>query len=168
MTVLMIVFCILMVACGFTCMFTPLLTFMDTGYFIVILVAVYGVIGIIRAIRAKHFGVNFVFSILSILFGIAVLVFPQLMLFADGVLIYMTAAWFVLQGIVNIMMSVTLTKATGSKIWILQLIIGIIGIMLGCYSFFHPAVLALSLGFLVGFYFMETGFALIFGSFSDN
>ena len=111
---------------------------------------------------------NFVFSILSILFGIAVLVFPQLMLFADGVLIYMTAAWFVLQGIVNIMMSVTLTKATGSKIWILQLIIGIIGIMLGCYSFFHPAVLALSLGFLVGFYFMETGFALIFGSFSDN
>ena len=64
----------------------------DAGYFIVILVAVYGVIGIIKAIGEKRFGVGFVFSILSVIFGAAVLFFPKLMLLADGVLIYMAAA----------------------------------------------------------------------------
>ncbi len=136
----------------------------DAGYFIVILVAVYGVIGIIKAIGEKRFGVGFVFSILSVIFGVAVLFFPKLMLLADGVLIYMAAAWFVLQGIVSVLTAVTLTKATGSKLWILQLIIGIIGILLGCYSFFHPALVAVSIGFLLGFYFVETGFAMLFSS----
>ena len=37
MTVLMIIFGILMIVCGFSCMFTPLTTFLDAGYFIVIL-----------------------------------------------------------------------------------------------------------------------------------
>ena len=93
----------------------------DAGYFIVILVAVYGVIGIIKAIGEKRFGVGFVFSILSVIFGAAVLFFPKLMLLADGVLIYMAAAWFVLQGIVSVLTAVTLTKATGSKLWIFRL-----------------------------------------------
>ena len=164
MTVLMVIFGILMIVCGFSCMFTPLTTFLDAGYFIVILVAVYGVIGIIKAIGEKRFGVGFVFSILSVIFGVAVLFFPKLMLLADGVLIYMAAAWFVLQGIVSVLTAVTLTKATGSKLWILQLIIGIVGILLGCYSFFHPALVAVSIGFLLGFYFVETGFAMLFSS----
>ena len=57
---------ILMLICGVSCMCTPLVTFMDAGYFIVIMVAVYGVIGIVRAIAEKHFGAGFVFSILSV------------------------------------------------------------------------------------------------------
>ena len=164
MTVLMIIFGILMIVCGLSCMITPLVTFMDAGYFIVILVAVYGVIGIIKGISEKRYGVPFVFSILSVVFGVAVLFFPKLMMLADGVLIYMTAAWFVLQGIVSVYMALTLTKATGSKLWILQLIIGIIGILLGCYSFFHPALVTVSIGFLIGFYFLETGFSMLFSS----
>lgn len=164
MTVLLIIFGILMIAAGFACMFSPLMTFMNAGYFIVILVAVYGVIGIIKGIYEKRFGVPFVFSILSVVFGVTVQFFPRLMLLADGILIYITAAWFVLQGIVSVYTAVTLTKKTGSKLWILQLIIGIIGILLGCYSFFHPMLVAFSVGFLIGFYFVETGFSLLFGS----
>ena len=162
MTVLMIIFGILMIACGISCMCTPLITFLDAGYFIVILVAVYGVLGIIRSIAEKRFGVPFVFSILSVIFGVAVLFFPNLMLLADGVLIYMAAAWFVLQGFVSVYTSVTVTKQLGTKWWIFQLIIGILGILLGIYSFFHPAVVAVSIGFLIGFYFIETGFAMLF------
>ncbi len=61
-------------------MFTPLTTFWDAGYFIVILVAVYGVIGIVKAISEKRFGAGFVFSILSVIFGAAVLFFPGMLL----------------------------------------------------------------------------------------
>ena len=161
MTVFSIIIGILMIICGVSCMFTPLITFLDAGYFIVILVAVYGVTGIVKGIAEKKFGLGFVFSILSVIFGVAVLFFPKLMLLTDGVLIYMTAAWFVLMGFVAVFSALGVRKVTGSKLWILQLIFGIIGILLGCYSFFHPAVVAISIGFLIGFYFVEAGITML-------
>ena len=102
MTILSIIFGVLMIICGFSFMFTPLITFMDAGWFIVILVAVYGLIGLIKGISEKIYGVRFVFSVLSVIFGIAVIFFPRLMLLADGVLIYMVAVWFVMQGFVSV------------------------------------------------------------------
>lgn len=80
MNVLFIILGILMVIGGFSCMFTPLLTFMSTGYFLIILVTVYGVFGIINAIRFKRFGIGFVFSILSVLLGIASFCVPNMFL----------------------------------------------------------------------------------------
>lgn len=153
-----------MIICGFSFMFTPLITFMDAGWFIVILVAVYGLIGLIKGISEKIYGVRFVFSVLSVIFGIAVIFFPRLMLLADGVLIYMVAVWFVMQGFVSVFTAVNVTKRLDSGLWILQLIFGILGILLGCYSFFHPALVAVSIGFLIGFYFVETGFTMLFSS----
>ena len=153
-----------MIICGFSFMFTPLITFMDAGWFIVILVAVYGLIGLIKGISEKTYGVRFVFSVLSVVFGIAVIFFPRLMLLADGVLIYMVAVWFVMQGFVSVFTAVNVTKRLDSGLWILQLIFGILGILLGCYSFFHPALVAVSIGFLIGFYFVETGFTILFSS----
>lgn len=162
MTVLFIILGILMIAGGFSCMFTPLLTFMNAGYFIVIMVTVYGILGIIRAIRFKRFGVNFVFSILSVLLGIAMMIFPASLLLAENMMLIITAIWFVLMGIVTIVNSVTITRKTGSKIWILQLIFGILAVLIGGYSFFQPMVLAVSLGILIGVFFIETGFTLMF------
>ena len=162
MTVLFIILGILMVMGGFSCIFTPLLTFMQTGYFVVILILAFGIIGIIRAIVEKRFGVNFVFSILSVILGIVMLAFPGSLLLAEGVMLIMTAIWFVLMGIVTVINAVTVTKKTGSKIWILQLIFGILALLVGIYSFFQPMLMALSLGTLVGIFFIETGFTLMF------
>ena len=164
MTVLFIILGILLVAGGFSCIFTPLLTFMSTGYYVVILIFVFSIFGIIKAIVEKRFGVNFGFSILSVLLGIVMLAFPGTLLFAEGVMLIMTAIWFVMMGIVTIINSVSVKKATGSAIWILPLIFGILDILVGCYSFFHPMVMAISLGILIGIYFIETGFTLIFSS----
>ena len=161
MTVLAIIFGVLMILCGFGCFFTPLLTFMDMGYFIVIMATVYGVIGIVKGCTEKRFGISFVFSILSVIFGVAVLLLPKLMFIADTVLIYMTATWLVLQGIVSLVTSFTVTKKRGSGMWVWQMIIGILAILLGCYSYFHPAVVAISLGLLIGIWFIETGIAMI-------
>lgn len=168
MTVLFIILGILMVSFGFSCMFTPLWTFMDAGYFIVILVMVYGVFGIIRAIRYKKFGVGFVFSILSVLLGIAMLVFPASLLVAQNIWLIMVAVWFVIMGIVTIINAATVTRKTGSKIWILELIFGILAVLVGCYSFFQPILLAVSVGVLIGIFFIETGFTLMFAGFAAN
>lgn len=151
-----------MIVGGFSCMFTPLLTFMQTGYFVVIMIVAFGIVSIIRAISSKNFGINFIFGILSVILGIVMLVFPQSLLFAENIMLILTAIWFVLMGIVNIVTSISVTKATGSGIWILQLILGILAVLLGIYSFFQPVLMALSLGALIGIFFIETGFTLLF------
>jgi len=162
MTVLFIILGVLLVGFGFSCMFTPLTTFMDAGYFIVILVMVYGIFGLISAIRYKRFGVGFVFSILSILLGIAMLVFPASLLVAENMYLLLAAIWFVIMGIITIVNAVLVTRKLGSKIWILELIFGIFAVIIGCYSFFRPLALAISIGMLIGIFFIETGFTLMF------
>ncbi|MGX8703923.1 MAG: HdeD family acid-resistance protein [bacterium] len=168
MTALLVILGILLVAGGFSCMFTPLLTFMNIGYFVVILMVVFGVVGIIKAIAEKRFGINFVFSILSIILGVVMVLFPGSLLFAEGTMLILTAIWFIVMGIVSIVNAITLTKATGSSIWILQLIFGILAIFVGGYSFFHPMFMAVSLGILIGIFFIETGFTLMFSGFAIN
>ena len=53
MRVLSVIIGILMLICGVSCMCTPLVTFMDAGYFIVIMVAVYGVIAASRCFSSR-------------------------------------------------------------------------------------------------------------------
>lgn len=151
-----------MIICGFSCMFTPLLTFMSAGYFIVILMTVYGIFGIISAIKYKRFGVGFVFSILSVILGVGSLFFPQMLLLTDSIMIYITAAWFILLGIVEIYTSVAISRKAGFSLWVLQLILGILAILIGIYSFFHPAALAVTIGVLIGIFFIETGLSMMF------
>lgn len=163
MNVLFIILGILMVIGGFSCMFTPVLTFMSTGYFLIILVTVYGVFGIINAIRFKRFGIGFVFSILSVLLGIASFCVPNMFLLASGVMLYIVAGWFVVMGIVDIYTSIAITrKAIPTGLWILQLILGIIAVLIGIYSFFRPAALAITEGVLIGIFFIETGLSMMF------
>lgn len=144
-------------------MFTPVLTFMSTGYFLIILVTVYGVFGIINAIRFKRFGIGFVFSILSVLLGIASFCVPNMFLLASGLMLYIVAGWFVVMGIVDIYTSIAITrKAIPTGLWILQLILGIIAVLIGIYSFFRPAALAITEGVLIGIFFIETGLSMMF------
>ncbi len=163
MNVLFIILGILMVCCGFSCIFTPVLTFFGAGYFLIILVTVYGVFGIINAIRYKRFGIGFVFSILSVLLGIASIFEPKMFLLTSSFYLFVIAGWFVVMGIIDVYTSIAITrKAIPTGLWILQLILGIIAILIGIYSFFRPAALAIAEGLLVGIFFIETGLSMMF------
>lgn len=164
MTVLFIILGIMFISGGMSCIFTPLLTFMEYGYFVVILMTVFGLVDIIKSIVEKRFGVNFVFGILSVVLGGVMMAYPEKLIIAQSAMLIATAVWFVLMGAVTIISSIGITKATGSKIWILQLIFGIFDVMVGICSLINPIVLAVSIGVMIGIYFIETGFTLIFSS----
>ena len=151
-----------MVLCGGSCIFTPLRTFLASGYALMVLLLVYGVVGIVKAIARKEYEVNFAFSIISVIAGLVMLFMPGLQLMADGVFIYMMAGWFILQGIVSIVLSMKFKGAAGGKKWIWGLVLGILGIILGLYSIFHPVLLALTTGILIGVYFIVSGMNMIF------
>lgn len=161
MTAVSIILGILMVICGVSCMFTPIATAASAGYFIIALLLVYGIVGIVKAISDKEYGVNFLFAILSAILGVVVLCVPDLALLVDGVLLYMIASWFVLQGLVTIFLALNAKRITKGKLWILGLVIGIIGILVGIFSFIHPLVLLVAIGVLIGVYFIEVGVSLI-------
>jgi len=161
MNILMIVLGILLILCGGSCIFTPMLTFMQSGYFLVALLLIYGIAGIIKAISSKEYGANFAFSIISVIAGIIVAFVPGLKLMTDGILLYIMAIWFIIQGIVSLTASIKFKGAAGGKKWIWGLIFGIIGILLGLYSMFHPLLLAFTTGILIGVYFIESGINMI-------
>ena len=148
-----------MIICGFSLIGTPLITFMSAGYYIIIMFFMFGVVGVIQGIAAKRFGMNFVFAILSVILGIIGLCRPGAVLMADFTLLYFAAAWFILHAVLTLVNSLRYMSG-GRRIF--GIILGILEIILGIYSVAHPMVLALTIGFLIGFYFIESGFNLIF------
>ena len=96
MKIFTMMFGILLAVCGFSCIFTPIMTFLETGWFLMILLFVYGIMGIIKAVTQKEYKIQFLFSIISVILGAVILFVPGLRLMTDGMLIYLMAGWFLL------------------------------------------------------------------------
>ena len=153
---------VLMIIGGIALLGTPLLTFMSEGYFIIILFFVSGCFGVIRCIREKRYDKEFGFSVLSLILGIAGLVTPGAAAMTNFAILYMAAAFFFIHGILAILGAIERSKEDGDTgMLVLGIVLGVLELILGCYSVAHPAVLALALGTLIGFYFIETGISVI-------
>ena len=160
MKILSIILGALLAICGISCMFTPIMSFFGAGYWLVILLMAYGIMGVVRGVSAKAYGLDFIFGILSVIFGLVILFVPGMLLRTEGLLIYWIAAWFVVRGIVSIYISIK-TKGAGNKWWVCGLILGVLSALLGVYSFMHPLLLAFTMGILIGIYFIETGIDMV-------
>ncbi|MBD5451565.1 MAG: hypothetical protein HDR25_02875 [Lachnospiraceae bacterium] len=161
MKIVTIILGILMAICGISCICTPVMTFLEAGYFLVILLLVYGIAAIVKSVVQKVYGIPFIFGILSTILGLVIMVVPGLKLMTDGMLLYIMAVWFMVQGVVAIVMAFRQKKLAESKGWIATLILGILGVLLGIYSVAHPFILAFTFGVLVGMYFIECGINMI-------
>ena len=165
MRILSLIMGILMIVFGVCCMCTPLMTYFGMNVFFVILVTVYGVFSIIGSIASKTYGVGLAFGIISVLLGILMLVFPQLIVLTDVIVMWVTAAWILLMSIYSIYQAIKVKKYSSTKGWIFLLIVGILGVLLGGYSIFHPLVFGMSLasviGILIGCDFIVTGISML-------
>jgi len=167
MKVLSIILGILLALGGLSCMFTPVATVLYTGYFMAILLLIYGIIGIVNVIKKIVPAYTLVVSIIAVIIGIIALVRPGSTLVLDAFMIFLFAAWFVIQGVISIVVSITSRREVRGWYW--QLIIGIISVIIGIYSFFHPSVSLVAVGILIGIYLLEAGISMIIiGSVMDN
>ena len=150
---------------GLVCIFTPLKTSFGINNMIAVLAIVYGIVGIISGIVTKSRGLHFIFCIVSILFGIAVFCLPLVTVITNNIAARLVACWVIAQGFVTIATS-KVVKAECSKKWILLLLSGIVGVMLGIYAFVHPLLFGILfawvLGFIIGAFFIETGMSILF------
>ena len=161
MKIFTIILGVIMAICGISCICTPVITFMEAGYFLVVLLLIYGIAAVVRAIMDKEYGLPFLFGIISLILAIVIMVVPGLKLMTDGMLVYIMAVWFLLQGVVNIFISLKQKKIAEGQGWIWTMIFGIIGVLVGIYSLMHPMLMAFTVGILVGVYFIESGINMI-------
>ena len=159
MTVISIILGVLLVIAGFSCMFTPLATFLSTGYYLTILLLVYGIVGIVRFFKKENGAPELLVSILAVLCGLFALARPGQSLIFDRMVLYLIATWLFLQGAVSILLSIQARKVR--KGWYWGVIAGILGVIAGVFSLAHPVLTALTAGVLIGMYFVQTGFNMI-------
>ena len=153
---------VLMIIGGISLMATPPLTFLSAGYFIIILFFIWGIVGIVQGIREKRYDKEFVFAILSVILGIIGLAVPGVALMNSSMLLYMAAFWLFVRGVMSIAGALERNKqGAGAVVTVIGVLLGVLELVMGCYSVAHPMVLALSLGILIGFYFIESGINVI-------
>ena len=159
MTVISVILGILLILGGFSCMFTPLATFLSTGYFFAILLLIYGIFGIVRFCKKQAGALELIISILAVIVGLVAVFRPGSTLIFDSMALYLIAAWLFIQGFLSIILSIKARKI--SKGWIWGLIVGVLGVIAGAYSWAHPLLTAVTAGVLIGFYFVQSGFDMI-------
>ena len=146
---------------GVVCLFNPGETFLAAGYVMTILLLIYGIIVIVRVIQKKSQPLELIPSILAVIIGIIAIFRPGTTLVIDGLMAILFAAWFIVQGIISIYVSIASRKIQKGWIWICGLIIGIISLLLGILSFVQPLVSAVAIGILIGIYLIEAGLNMI-------
>ena len=159
MTAVSIILGVLMVLCGFSCMFTPLATFLSTGIFLCSLLLVYGIFGIVRFFRKEAGVPEFVVSILAVIFGVICVIHPGETLTFDKLVLTLIAVWLIVEGIVSVLVAFGLRGDREGWFW--GVIVGVLGILAGIYSFAHPILTAVTEGVLIGIYFVQAGFDMI-------
>ena len=162
LTLLFTILGILMILGGVFMLATPIETFASLGYCIILLFFLNGILGIARGFIEKQFEKGFFLSILSLILGVVGLVVPGAVELSNSILLYLAAGWFIIHGVMSIINAIQYRQMTGTGFMVMEIILGVLEVILGGYSFAHPAMLAISLGLLVGFYFIESGVNLIF------
>ncbi len=159
---LIVIMGVLMILGGISLLATPILSFIGAGYFIVILFFILGIFGIIQGINEQRYDKKFFFSILSLILGIVGVAVPGMVEMNNSILLYIAGGWFLIHGVMSVIDAFKVKKeSTGTFIWIIGIILGILELAMAIYSIAHPAILAVSIGLLIGFYFIESGVNLI-------
>jgi len=69
------------------------------------------------------------------------------------------AAWFIVQGIISIYVSVKVRQVSSG--WVFGLILGIIATLMGIISLIHPLISVVAIGIMIGIYLLEAGLSMI-------
>lgn len=164
MKIITIVLGVILVIGGIFCMVYPAATFSTLGWLVGILLLISGVNAVANYVRGRKVGLanvwDLVYGILTLILATVILFSPLAAGITDVILIYMFAFWLLIGGIIRIVGSIALMRLK-NRGWIWMIILGLLMVVLGIYSFFHPMVNAIAMGWMMGFFIIFQGFNLI-------
>lgn len=160
MSVFMIIMGIIMVICGIACVATPILTTFSLMHFFMILLFVTGVTLLIESIMRRNV-LDLILAILALIAGGFIVFSPSMSFVTETILLYIMAGWFLIRGIFGLVNVIRMRKEIGGGMFVLGLIVSILVIIAGVYSFIHPVLFAGALGMMASCYFIVEGIDLI-------
>jgi uncharacterized membrane protein HdeD (DUF308 family) len=170
--ILGIVLGVALISAGITCFTAPDITFLAIGYILGVAMIVSGISNAVTWSARRKLGLadgwTLAGGILSMVFGIVLIVSEAAQLAADVFVAYMAGIWIVAEGILRIVKSSalhTMNTATGgttpARRWWVVLISGIALVLLGIFSIMNPGITAVALGLLIGLDIIFAGVNLI-------
>lgn len=162
MTVLMVIFGVLMILGGIACLATPVATTLGIMYVFMIFLFVIGIMFLIESIMYRRWA-DLVIAILALLAGGFIVFSPSLAFVTETILLYIVACWLVIRGIIGIVNVIKAKKAgaIGGGFLALAIIVCVLDIIIGIYSFIHPLLFAGVLGIMAAVFFIMEGIDLI-------
>ena len=163
---------ILMLAGGIYCLFTPITTYLTTGYVIGVMIFCDAIGNIIAWYEEKKYveisGWYLANSIISLIFGIALIVSLRMQFAVDMVILYIIAFWVIVLGISRISMAIKMKKLMNelpdifdNSKWLYILLFGILMVAFGVLCIAKPAVLSSMLGVFISILIIVAGASLI-------
>lgn len=170
--ILVILLGIILVAGGVFCLFQPVATFLTTGYVLGVLILCDAVASIVAWIDAKKYvnisGWYLCGAVVSLIFGILVVLNVKMQFAVDMAVIYLVCAWMILAAIVRIVLAVRIKKVNDvlpdtfkNSRWIGLLLVGILMIVFACICMAQPGIMSVLLGVLISCSIIFNGVALI-------
>ena len=169
---LVILMGLLMVVGGVYCLFTPVTTFLTTGYIVGVIIFCDAIGNIIAWFNAKKYveisGWYLANAIISLIFGIIIMLSIGMQFAVDMFIVYAVAVWVIMTGISRISMAIRmkqlmnkLPKIFNNKKWLGILLFGILMVLFGILCVFKPIVLSSVLGVLIAWFIIFAGASLI-------
>lgn len=167
---------ILTVLASIYCIFYPGLTFLNVGWIVTIILGLWGISTIISYAVSRNDGNNkekALMGTLGLIAGIAAAVVSALAMFMPGIrvmfdilILAIFAVWLIVDGISSIATSFKVKKS-GSSVWVLPLICGVLVLLAGIYGIFNLIFTAQTLGLFMGILLMTYGIRLILSAFKN-
>jgi uncharacterized membrane protein HdeD (DUF308 family) len=162
-TVLFTAIGVLTVIGGISMLATPLFNFLGAGPSIIMLFFINGVVGIVQAMMEGRYEKDFWLAILSVILGLIGVTVPGIADMTNSILLYIAAGWFVIHGVMSVINAIrSKSEGVDTVSWVIGIILGVAELILAILSVAQPAMLAISLGLLIAFYFIESGIHMIF------
>ena len=170
--ILTIIASIIIMISGVYALMTPTETFMGVaGYLVGVMILFDAIANISIWAEAKKYvevsGWYLASAILSLIFGIVIIVSMSMQLAIDFIIIYMVAVWIIIMGILRIALAVRM-KQYMDKIpvfknnrWIIVLCLGILMVLFGIVCICNPVILSTMLGILIGLMLLVIGSSLL-------
>ncbi|MDN5763188.1 MAG: HdeD family acid-resistance protein [Microlunatus sp.] len=146
---------------GIVAMLAPLTTAVVLAIIIGIFAIVDGIVDLVDAIRHRGspgVGLRVVLGVISLLFGIIILVWPGKTL---GFMVILIAIWAIAIGVLQIVSNLSIRSEAGGA-WIWGVIAGALGVVFGILVLFNLTIGLAALIWLLGIWAIVFGIALIF------
>ncbi len=174
--ILSVLFGIMIVVDGITCLALPGLTFLTLGYIIGVGMLLDGIGRIINWFQmdrgTEQSGWILVSAVISLVLGVLLMGSETMQLAMDAFIVYMAIFWLVVLGILRIMNALRIRRIRNNirdfrpstafgRNWWVALFFGALLIVFGIIGMFVPATIAETIGTLIGISIIITGANLI-------